>query len=491
MILVNILIKVKNDKDVVTMKMKVLAVVSLFSCITHVYAEDHIPSVEIPKDLGGPRFLAWNNDYSYLSKSENRQGTWNERLNYIPLGNDAENYITVGGEARWMYEYLNHATANLTPQDRNESVAQRLRLFGDLHLQQNFRMFLELGDNWAFDAEVPTPANYDAFDIQQFFVDYRLPITENLQLTLRPGRFVMPLGSKILVSTRDGSNVQYNYDGLATWFNYRDQIKIDVFDVKPVKFQRGSFDDKTDQSRELKGIYFNGKILEQPANQAKLDLYYFDMHHDQRIFTDGADVQNRKSIGARVFGQKENIDYDFEYIRQFGDYGDKNIRAYAAFSQVGYHFEQKLNPHLSLQSMLFSGDNDLQDQRLKTFESPFPRTALFSGAAEFGLMNAIFIKPTFALDLMPNMNLKTSYGVLKKHKNNDAIYHAPSGIAWNEHDQTKSKDIAGITEVELDYQYNRNLNFNLLFSNVDAAQALKETGGKTNNYLSVTTQFKF
>ncbi|WP_171407527.1 alginate export family protein [Acinetobacter tianfuensis] len=469
------------------MKVKrIILAVSFFMGVQGVYAQENVPS-----DLGGPRFIAWNNDYQYLGNSDNRTGYWAEGLNYIPLSQNPETYLTVGGEGRWMYEYLNHASANFEPNDRNESVAQRLRLFGDLHLNKNFRLFLELGDNWAYDAEVPTPANYDAVDIQQAFFDYQFKLNENMQVGFRPGRFVMPLGSKILVSTRDGSNLQYNYDGLRAWLNYQDNLKVDVFNVKPVKFKRGSFDDQADNSREFKGIYLTASMSDENIDKANFDLYFFDMNHDRKIFTDQFGKQNRNSIGARLYGQKNNIDYDFEYVHQFGDFGEKDIQAYAVFSKFGYQIDQKFNPYIALQSMLFSGDNDLNDQKLKTFESPFSRTALFSGAAEFGLMNALFIKPSLSLNLLPKVNLTASYAVLQKQTKNDSIYHAPSGVSWNDHYQTSSKDIANITELELNYDYSRNLNFNVLFSNVDAGQALKEMGGKTNNYISVTTQFKF
>ncbi|WP_171264285.1 alginate export family protein [Acinetobacter sp. ANC 3832] len=282
----------------------------------------------IPDDLGGPRFIAWNNDYQYLSGFDNKQNTWSENLNYIGLGSNPENYLTIGGEGRWMYEYLNHASANLNPNDRNESVAQRLRFFEDLHFNKNFRLFLELGDNWAFDAEVPTPANYDAFDIQKLFFDYRFNLTDDINFSFRPGRFVMPLGSKIIVSTRDGSNVQYNYDGLRAWLNYKDHVKVDLFD------------DKTDQNLELKGIYVNSKLDNQRLSQPQLDVYYFDMHHDQRMLTNTFVEQNRKSIGARLFGRHKSFNYDLEYIQQFGKYGDQDIDAYAVFSNFGYTFKQ-------------------------------------------------------------------------------------------------------------------------------------------------------
>lgn len=50
----------------------------------------------IPKDHGGPRFITWTNDYSHLKSEENRTEAWQEKLNYIPVGQDPDYYMSIG-----------------------------------------------------------------------------------------------------------------------------------------------------------------------------------------------------------------------------------------------------------------------------------------------------------------------------------------------------------------------------------------------------------
>lgn len=442
---------------------------------------------QIPSDMGGPRFMPWWNDYSYLKDEENRKGTWQERFNYIPIGKNPDHYLTVGGEIRYYGQYWEHVTLGVSDKDRNDSVEQRIRVYGDLHLGNNFRAFLELSDNWEFNAEFPTPANYSALDIQQFFIDYKLELSDDVSVTFRPGRFNMPLGSGILMGTRDGTNIWYTYEGLRTFLDINKSTQLELFDVKPTQYKRGSFEDEADDSRRLSGAYLTQKL----PNKDKLDVYYYKMKHEKNIsYPDLLGTQDRNSLGLRYYGKAEKIDYDLEGVYQFGEMAHADISAYSLMSNFGYTLDSSIKTRLGLRSIIFSGDDNTQDNKLGTFEAPFPRTALFTYSGLLGLMNIVQIEPSLTMTFNPKLNFKASYGFFNKAEAEDAIYYGGSGrpLALS---KSNSKKLANIAELQINYLPIRNLNFNLTLSHIKAEEALVAVGGENTNYAGLWAQFKF
>lgn len=460
-----------------------LVILPILIATNFVYANT---SQTVPSDKGGPRFIPWINDYSFLKDEENRMGTWQEKLNYIPIGQNTDNYLTIGGEVRYYAQYWEHVLLGVRDNDRNDSIQQRLRVYGDLHLGENLRVFTEVSDNWEFDAEFPTPSNYGAFDIQQFFLDYKVNLGENTSLNLRPGRFNMPLGSGILMGTRDGTNVWYTYDGLRTTLSHKD-IKVDLFSVKPTKLKRGSFDDTTDKTRQLDGIYITNNL----PNKDKADIYFYDMEHKKNVsYPNLIGEQDRKTYGVRYYGKKQDIDYDLEGIYQNGDMAQADISAYGLLANVGYNFSTPYKTRLGVRGVMLSGDDNVNDNKLKTFESPFPRTALFTMSGLLGLMNITQIEPSITVVLNPKLNFKASHSKFFKSESEDAIYYGGTGrpLALS---NSSDKELADISELQINYLPNRNLNFNLSLSYLKAQDALSSVGGKDTKYAGFWTQFKF
>ena len=454
-----------------------------------VYADEPIA---IPADKGGPRFTPWMNDYSYLKDERNHTGTWQEKFNYIPLGDNPDNYLTVGGEIRYYAQDWEHVTLGVKNNDHNDSIEQRLRLFSDFHVGPNFRFFLEMSDNWEFGAEFPTPTNYSAVDFSQVFLDYRLNFNKDFNVTIRPGRFNMPLGSGIVVGTRDGANVWYTYDGVQTLWNLGQNTKLNIFDVKPVTVEKGSFENKPDNSREFSGAYLTQNL----PNKDKLDIYYYDVKHNNNIkYPNLVGHQDRESVGLRYYGKNKQFDYDVEGIYQFGTMANADIEAYAGISNLGYTFDtpilaKPIKTRLGLRSSIFSGDNNTHDNTLKTFEPPFPRTAYYSYSGLFTLMNIVQVEPSLTFTVNPKFNFKVAYELLRKAESEDSIYYGGTGrpliVASSE-----KKDLAKVAEIQIHYISTRNLYFNLTYALIKVEDALKAVGGADTNYVGLWGQFKF
>lgn len=431
--------------------------------------------------------IPWANDYSYLADPAMRSGAGWERLAYIPLGDDPGTFLTIGGELRYYAQYWEHVTLGIVPNDRNDSIQQRVRLHGDLHVGRNFRAFLELGDNWEFGAEFPTPSNFDAVDIQQAFVDVSFQVGEGSRLTLRPGRFVMPLGNGIMVGTRDGTAVRYTYDGLRAMLSTGGGARIDVFATRPMRVERGSFDNRPDNGRDFSGVYFS-----RPTGPGSgWDLYHYNVGHEHVSFPGGSGPQRRRSFGARVFGRPGAWDYDLEAVVQTGSFADQDIRAWGIISNGGYTFgDLRFSPRLGVRFNAFSGDDDPGRGRLGTFEAPFPRTALHTDAGVFVFMNLVNLAPSVAFQFSEGVRASAGVNGMWRESTADDIYYGGTGRSLTAV-PTRDRHVATSLDLQADWQVNRHLNFHLYGSHIRAGSALTAAGGETTNYVGFWGQFRF
>jgi hypothetical protein len=432
------------------------------------------------------QLISWLNDYSYLQDPKNRTGAAWEKLSYIPIGNDPSHFLSIGGEVRYYAQYWEHVTLGVRPDDKNDSIEQRLRLYGDLHWGPNVRAFLELGDNWEFGPEFPTPNNFDALDISQAFLDLSFKAGGNT-LTFRPGRFQMPLGNGIMMGTRDGTNVRYTYNGLRAWMTTPSGNRLDVFGVHPMAVGRGSFDNDDDNTRKFFGGYFS-----HPTGKAGgIDAYFYNLSHERVAFPGLVGPQRRQSYGGRVFGKPGSWDYDLEAVLQRGSYAGEDIRAWGLITNGGYTFkEARFSPRIGARFNAFSGDDDPGRGSLGTFEAPFPRTALHTDAGLFVFMNLVNFAPSIAFQFTPTVRFTSGLDFLYRESPRDAIYYGGTGrpLAMP---ATGDRHVATSVDLQLDWQVNRSLNFHVYTSHIEAGSALLAAGGATTNYYSVWGQYRF
>jgi len=128
----------------------------------------------------------YDEDWSYLRDQKKRTDPL-DLLKYIPL-NDRGWYVSLGGEARWRYEFFSQFGFGAGPQDRNGYWLQRYLLHADWHLGKRVRVFtqlqsgLENGRNGG-----PRLTDGDGREIHQALVDLKFGEESN-SIVLRLGR---------------------------------------------------------------------------------------------------------------------------------------------------------------------------------------------------------------------------------------------------------------------------------------------------------------
>ena len=157
----------------------------------------------------------YEEDWSFLSHPAKRNDFW-EPIKFVPLTEDKNVFLSLGGEIRETYERFHNTNFGLSPDDPDGYLLQRYLFHVDFHAGRRFRFFGELNSSLE-DGRTGGPrpvVDQDKLDVHQGFVDLLvIRSREDSSLTLRIGRQEMAFGSGRLVALREGPNVPLSFDG--------------------------------------------------------------------------------------------------------------------------------------------------------------------------------------------------------------------------------------------------------------------------------------
>lgn len=433
---------------------------------------------------GVPQAIRWTEDWS---KRPAADAPIMDRIRHIPLGDNDDVYLSLGGEARVYYTDWHHSALGLRANDSNNPVQSRLRLIGDLHLGPNLRAYLELGDNREYGESFATGPNRDKLDVYQAFVDVTVPLGNAGKITLRPGRFEMPLGNGKLAGVREGLNMRFTYQGVRATYILPGKISVDAFATRPVEIKPGTLDDGADSSKAFHGIYVSA-----PNRVAGFgtDVYWYEMTRDNATLREGAGADHRTNWGARLWKRNARFDFDLEGTLQRGTFADQDIRAWGVLFEAGYTWPGlPMKPRLGLRANAFSGDHDLTDGKAGTFVAAAPRLPLFSEAAFFNFSNLMDLYPSLTLKPLDNVTVMAGPDFLWRQSKADGVYIGPAGSSFAPYDGTRYVGTA--LNLEMSWQATRRLSFRLYETYFAPGSAFEEAGARKGNYFGVMSNYRF
>ena len=371
-------------------------------------------------------------NYAFLKDPECRTELW-DPIKYIPLVPSFDTYLSLGGDLRERYEFLDHPDFSDANRDTDGYLLQRYMVHADLHVTRYFRAFAQLKSGLE-DGRTggPRPTDEDRLDLHQAFAEGMLGDGAR-SLSLRSGRQEVAFGSSRLVSIRD-INVRRSFDGVRATvaaFGW----KLDGIGLASAETERGEFDDETDRGERLWGAYATGPVL---GSALGLDLYFLGLRRDDSAYDQGTHNERRRTIGTRVWGAPGAWDYNFELVYQWGSFGSGDIEAWTAASDTGYTLNDlPARPRLGLRANITSGDRDPLDSDLQTFNPLFPRGSYFSEASLAGPQNHMDLRPMLDLHVLENVQVALAWDFFWRQSRDDGIYRvsgAPliSGAASDE-----------------------------------------------------------
>ncbi len=432
--------------------------------------------------------LRYNEDWSFLRDPAQRAEFF-DGTKYISFRTNGTWYLSFGGEARVKYERYDEPVFNQKPADEDGFLLQRYLLHADLHATPYFRVFGQLQSSLEeFRSGGPRPSDRDDLDLHQAFFDASLPWDAQDSVTLRAGRQEMAYGSQRLISVRESPNNRLAFDAVRVLAQFG-EWRADGWAGQPVEIDRGIFDDQRIGETAFWGGYLTGPLHFIPGFNA--DLYYLGLSRQNAKFARGTADELRHSLGTRLFGKRWALDWNFEFVGQFGSFGDDGILAWTAASDTGWTFAGAPGkPRVFLRADIASGDRG--GSNLGTFNPLFPRGTYFNEAALIGPQNLMDLQPGIELALAKSVRLTASCDLMWRESLDDGIY----GVALNLQvppGASRERYVGTFPSASLAWQAGRHLGLTLNYVAYLFGDFVKDSSPsqKNGNYVSAVATFRF
>lgn len=428
----------------------------------------------------------WQEDWRALCDPARQTGRL-DPLKCIPLGIPRLT-LTFGGEFRERFDSTWNPTFGFDGVGNEHVWLTRMLVHADLRFEDSARVFVQFGSHFATDRAFGNPpTDRDDLDLQQGFVDLSGALSGDARLTVRGGRQEISFGSSRLVSVRESPNVRRSFDG-ARAFLSGDGLRVDALVVHPVELREDVFDDGSDKSTSLWGLY--GTITAGLPKGQSLDVYYFGFDRDRANFAAGRAHENRHSFGARYAGKQRGWDWDVEAVFQTGRFGNSDIEAWTVASAFGYTFaDVPWSPRLGLKANIASGDKNPADGKLETFNALFPKLPYFTEANVIAPANFMDVHPTLTFSPWTPVEVTLGWDILWKQQNADAFYAPPlvpvAGTAGS------GRFIGHQANIDMSYELSPNVTLAGSYVHFWAGDGLRAAGGRDGDYAGAWTTLRF
>ncbi len=446
-------------------------------------ADDAAAATPAPATRPAIQSNRWAEDWSVLADPKLRTEPF-DSLKYIPLwASDPKSYVSLGATFRQRFE-SNDAAGFGTAGTRSDSYfIQRLQVHADVHFDENWRAFVQLEDDRAFDKLVVTSADQDRADLRLAFLEYTRTFADGT-LKARVGRQDFLFDLQRFVSSRDGPNVRQSFD--AIWADWETgpwrfigfvSRPVQYFDVRP-------FDDRSNDQFRFSTVRVERKVL----GGNELSGYYSLYERAGAKYLDALGDERRHVFDIRFAGKAEQIDWDLEAMGQLGEVGASTARAWAVGARAGYTLNATWQPRLGLQFDAASGDNRPGDGVLGTFNPLFPNGYYFTLAGYTGYANLVHLKPSLTVSPAARLKVMAAAGFQWRETTADAVYVQPSnpvpGTAG-----TGSSWTGAYGQLRVDYAFDAHLTGAVEAVHFEVGDTIRNAGGRSSSYLGAQLQY--
>jgi hypothetical protein len=427
--------------------------------------------------------------YQFLRDPSQRTDFF-DPVKYIPFNKSESLYLTLGGETRQHYEFIDNNNWGKGIQDKNGYYLQRYLVHGDLHAGERIRFFVQLmsgvetGRNGG-----PRGVDKDSLAVNQGFIDIKLLDESKQSLTLRTGRQEIVFGSRRFFNYRERPNMRLSHDAVTGIFR-TGKWDLRAFGARPVTLNPDIFDNDSGPAKTVWGLY---GVRQNLLSSLNTDFYYLGLHSRSATYDQGQAEETRHTFGTRIWGKKKNLDYNFELLYQFGRFGQGDIHAYAFASDTGYSLPLggQAKVRFSLRADVYSGDDDPNDANLNSFNPFFPKGKHISQLAASGLINQRDLHPRMTLTLDEHWSLTASTLFVWRDSLNDGVYSIGNGVLRSGQ-ASRARYVGTQPELEIKYSFNRHLDLKGTFVHFRAGEFLRQTShGFDTIYLGSMLSFRF
>jgi len=413
-------------------------------------------------------------------------------LKDIPLGHGGDWYVNFGGSLRERFEGFSNSAFDIggvggVPGE--SYILHRLLLSGDFHLGPYFRTFIQLGDELE-DGRLPSPqpTDIDRGDLAQGFAELNVPTDAASSVNVRAGRQEMMFGSNRLVDIREGPNIRQSFDGVRSWAVMGD-TRIDAFWTRPVFNKEGWFDDMPDPGQAFFGAYATTPI--KPIPGLSTDIYYMGLDRRNAVLDAGTANEDRHTVGTRLFGNAAAVDYNFEGMYQFGEFGTRPISAFALFSDTGYTMATTWGaPRVAMRADVASGGDSRGMGSLGTFYPLFPKNNYFNEANIQTFMNYMDVYPYAKIQPRPDLGFMAGVDMLWRENVQDSFYQPP-GLPAVPGNASNKRFLGEALNLQAEWQATPNLGVNATVVRFLTDGFLRVAGAHDTTWVGAWATFNF
>lgn len=323
---------------------------------------------------------------------------------------------------------------------------------------------IQLQDSRIWGTETSTVADMKNVDLHQAY--FTLNSIFETPISVKIGRMELLYNNERVLGSSNWTNVGRSFNGITLTYN-AGNYGVDFLMMKEA--EKLAAGDTLDQT--LYGVFSELK----PFNKFSFNPFF--------LYQRGVPStnMNRYTIGFFSKGEIEGLTHETEFIYQTGDYTQAfkkfEISSYLLALNAGYTFNHTTKPTIGAGIDYYSGDDNLLDNKVKTFN-----TVYGTGHKFLGFMDYFTDIPahTYGLGIM-DLILKAGINANEKLKLN-LIFHMFNSV----HDYTlkNGSNTNGFgSEINLvaNYKYSDNVGFETGFGYFSPGEIFKEKRGKDSS----------
>lgn len=435
------------------------------------------------QELPPVKILRAEESYSSLLKNDSlRNSSALNKLKAIPLNASGDSYLTLGGEFRPRLEITRNAEWSKDEDADETFYSQRAQFFADFHLGKMVRVFAHT-HHGLISRKEPEYTQSDKLDLHQAFVDFSFHLKQKATLTLRAGRQEIFLGTGRLMALRDGLNIRRSFD-MGRIIYTGQKLSSHLWYGREVRIPVEVFDNNSSQGAYSWGSY---NILTTPTVTGSTDLYYFGYKSSNR-YDDGVADETRHTAGFRRWGALgERFAYNTELNFQFGDFGNKKIRAFSIEGDWHYIKEnENLRTDIGIKLDYISGDKTIGDDKLGTFNPMFNNPSYFGLITQITAMNLFDVHPSVKFTFHERFSINAETDFYWRAQLNDALYTGSRSVLRSS-GGSKARWIGYQLGLQMDYEIKRNIKLSSETYLFPAGEFIKQTGESASTFYNAVT----
>jgi hypothetical protein len=286
------------------------------------------------------------------------------------------------------------------------------------------------------------------------------------------------------------SNTRRTWDAARAIVNH-EGLRVDGFWSRFAPVKKYSFNSSGNSGIELYGLHATGTA----SSAVSFDVYWLGFDKDKASFHGFAAPEKRDTVGARFSGEISDLgaDFDAEAAYQFGSHGERDVRSSFFAGQVGYPFSNVVtNPRIYTGLDFGSGDDDLDDNRLGTFNPMFPLGHAYLGYADLiGRQNIVDWNAGLSFFPLEKLKVQADGHNFWRHSDKDALYN-PGGSVVRSGDSGDSQYVG----FEIDFTLSRPVNRYFVvvggYSHIFSGAFIEESGPSDDiDFAYLILQFTF